>query len=246
MFTIKGLSFKRCIRPHDAAGDPILVVFCDSSELAFGACAYVLWKLNDGSQSCKLLMAKTHIALINTISIVKLELNGAKLGPQLKSFIYEESQMKFSKCYMVVDSQIVHAIIQKDSYRFNTYCGLRINEIQERTDTKDWYWVKGEDNVADCLSRGSSPKDLHENSKWQNGPAFMEKNEEEWPIEQAQNILEIPHMIKTIMQLQISDVDSLQRRINISKYSSFVKLIRVTCRIYQCINTLQTCRLEML
>ena len=34
----------------------------------------------------------------------------------------------------IVDSQIVHAMIQKDSYGFNTFAATCIGEIQEDTD----------------------------------------------------------------------------------------------------------------
>ena len=63
MFDVRELYFKRCIKPLNVyCSDPVLIVFCDSSELAFGACAYVRWKLCDGAFYSRLLMAKTHVA----------------------------------------------------------------------------------------------------------------------------------------------------------------------------------------
>ena len=35
------ISVKRCLKPHDAIGDPILIIFSDGSNNAYGACAYV-------------------------------------------------------------------------------------------------------------------------------------------------------------------------------------------------------------
>ena len=232
MFDVEKCHFKRCLKPKDAADDDIkLIIFCDSSEVAFGACAYARWRLKDGSYHCSLIMEKTHIAPLSTISIVKLELNGARLGAQLKVFIEEESKLKFSKVYLLVDSQIIWAMVQKDSYLYNTYCGVRIAEIQELTDTKDWYWIRTEDNIADWLTRGKSPSELIEQSRWQTGPTFLKLSETDWPIMHVHNVLEIPYMIKTVMQFESCEIDTLEKRINIDKYSSFIKLLKVTCRV---------------
>ena len=180
----------------------MLVIVCDSSALAYGACAYARWGLKDGSYRCRLMMAKTHVAPPNTISIAKLELNGVRL------FTQEQSKLKFSKYYLLVDSQVVWAMIQKDSYIYiyETYCGIRIAEIQESTSTKGWYWLPTDDNIADWLTRGKSPSELHEESWWQNGPPFISLPETEWPVEQINTILEIPYTIKTVMQFETSVV----------------------------------------
>ena len=58
-------------------------------------------------------------------------------------FIKEETRFKFEKEYFIVDFQIVRAMIQKDSYGFNTFVAVRIGEIQENTNPNDWYWVEG-------------------------------------------------------------------------------------------------------
>ena len=45
----------------------------------------------------------------------------------------EQYRYKFQRCYHIVDSQIVQAMIQKDSYGFNTFAATQIGEIQETT-----------------------------------------------------------------------------------------------------------------
>ena len=100
MFEVNNIYFRRCIKPLDDGGeDPVLLIFCDSSESAFGACAYVRWKLNNNKFVTNLIMAKTHVAPIKMISIVKFEVNGARLGSRLRTFIDVESRLKFSKIY---------------------------------------------------------------------------------------------------------------------------------------------------
>ena len=54
------------------------------------------------------------------------------------------------------DSEVVRAMIQKDSYGFNSFTEVRLGEIQETENRNAFYWVSGEVNVADLISRGSS------------------------------------------------------------------------------------------
>jgi hypothetical protein len=48
-----------------------------------------------------------------------------------------------------VDTEIVRAMIQKDSYGFNTYAAVPIGEIQEGTSPSDWHWIEEKLNIAD-------------------------------------------------------------------------------------------------
>jgi len=92
-------------------------------------------------------------------------------------------------------------MIQKESYGFNTFPAVRVGEIQEGTNRKDWYWTASEFNVADLLTRGSKPNDIGMNSKWQKGPDFLKLQESEWPITKTYSEQQIP--INTI-KLEVS------------------------------------------
>ena len=74
-----------------------------------------------------------------------------------KGRLEKECRYQFQKIYHIVDSQIVHAMIQKNSYGFNTFAATRIGEIQEGTSQTDWYWIESEHNIPDCLTRGKKP-----------------------------------------------------------------------------------------
>ena len=123
-------------------------------------------------------------------------------------------------------------MIQKDSHRFNTYCGVRIGEIQERSNTYDWYWTNSENNFADWTTRGKSPCELHANSQWQRGPSFLSLPELERPLRQTFEVLAIPEVIRAVMTIVTTQQsDSLPSRIDINRYSSHINLIRVTARV---------------
>ena len=136
------VKFERCLKPSDAICNPVLIIFCDASEDAYGSCAYVRWQRQGGGFACKLIVSKNRLAPIKKMSIDKIELCGAVLSKRLKSLIAKECRYTFEKCYYVVDSQIVHAMIQKSSYGFNTFVATRIGEIQGGTNIEDWYWCE--------------------------------------------------------------------------------------------------------
>ena len=215
------IRFMRCIKPSDAIGEPILIVFSDASQDAYAACAYVQWKLQNGQFESNLILSKNRLAPIKKISIDRNELCGAVLNKRLKTFIEKECRYRFQRIYHIVDSQIVHAMIQKNSYRFNTFAATRIGEIQEGTSQTDWYRVESEHNIADCLMRGKKPSDIGLESIWQKGPEFLTQPEDEWPI--TRNYLEpqLPERVKTAMATNIERFqNTLAGRIDITKYSN--------------------------
>ena len=59
--------------------------------------------------------------------------NEVVLSKRLKAFVEKERRYRFQRTYHIVDSQIVHAMMQKHSYGFNTFAATRIGETQEGT-----------------------------------------------------------------------------------------------------------------
>ena len=220
--------FERCIKPANARGDPILVIFSDGSEVAYGAGAYARWNTTDNSYESRLIISKNRLSPVKKMSIDRVELCGAVLNKRLKTFIEKESRYKFTKFYHIVDSQIVYGMVQKESYGFNTFAATRIGEIQQGTNKDDWYWVESKNNIADWITRGRKPAEIGLNSIWQTGPEFPEH---EWPICKPNYQKELPEQIKTVMLAEAKSEDSLEARIDINRYSSYTKLIRVTARV---------------
>lgn len=57
----------------------------------------------------------------------------------------------------------------------------RIGEIQKTGATSDWWWIPGNQNIAENITQGASSKDLDEDSVWQNGLEFLKWSVDEWP-----------------------------------------------------------------
>lgn len=47
---------------------------------------------------------------------------------------------------------------------------------------QDWWWVPGDLNIANIITRGGTAENLSEDSTWQTGPEFLKLPVEEWPI----------------------------------------------------------------
>ena len=156
------LVFRRSITPIDAVGKPILAVFSDGSEDAFGTAAYIRWKTEKGFSS-ELFAAKSRLAPLQVINIVRLELCGAVLGTRLRATIEKELELEFEKVFHFTDSEIVKAMINRESYGFNSFAENRIREIQTASNKEEWRWIPGKPyiNVSDLTTRGVDPADLN-------------------------------------------------------------------------------------
>ena len=232
MKTAKSVKFRRSLTPKDAQGLPILIVFSDGSKEAYGAAAYCRWKVSGGGYKSTLIIAKTRIAPLKIIDIVRLEMCGAVISTRIRSYIQQEMEMEFERVYHIVDSEIVKAMIDKDSYGFNTFAANRIGEIHRGTMKHEWYWVSGKLNVSDLTTRGCSPEELGEDSIWQRGPEFLGMSEEEWPVRSDTSVIEIPEMkIATAYVGVICEVESLASRIDVSRFSKWTLLQHTTARV---------------
>ena len=231
VFQMKEIAFTRCIRPTEAVGDPTLVVFSDGSDDAFGAYSYLKWELDNGSFHSSLMVSKNRITPLRKISTVRSELSAAVIAKYIRNLLKRECRLKYSKEYFIVDSEIIRAMIQKDSYRLNTFVALRIGEIQEATNPSDWYWVDGKLNISDWLTKRKSRRELGEDSLWQRGPDFLRLPENQWSVKQDGPISDLPEQIKPVMLTVAKEEETLSDRIDINRFSACTKLLHVTARI---------------
>lgn len=136
---LQTLTFKRCLMPDNAEGDPVLVIFSDGSQQAYGACAYIRWHTNNDTYESSLVIAKNRIAPVKQLSTPRLELCGAVLASRLRRKLVTEMSFRFSKIVHIIDSMIVRAQIQRESYGFGTFVATRVAEIQSITDPTEWW-----------------------------------------------------------------------------------------------------------
>ena len=109
LLKLTDVKFARSLWPEDEVdGLPMLIIFSDGSTLAFGAVAYIRWKLKAGGYWTRIVMAKSKIAPKNILSIPRMELNGAVVGNRVKNFIMKETNLEFEKASPYLPKTISH------------------------------------------------------------------------------------------------------------------------------------------
>ena len=201
-------------------------VFCDASESAFGAVAYL--KTTKGKESSlTFIAAKTLVAPLRQISIVGLELQGAVMASRLAAVIVKELTYEIHRVAFWTDSRVVLQYLRNESRRFHTFVANRVAEIRETTKADQWHHVPGEQNPADACSRGLSVTELTADTEWLTGPEFLKHDEERWPRQSE------PDAVSSAdPEVRVSCVTSIESQTDKSlpdpaRYSSWLKFKRV-------------------
>ena len=232
LFDLERLKIPRCIQPPTVSDGPILVIFSDGSNLAFGACAYVRWEVAWDTYKVMLIMAKNRIAPTKQLSIPRLELCGAVLSARIRETVVNSMNFSFTQIFHLVDSAIVRAQIQKESYGFGTFVANRIAEIQSKTDKSEWFLVPSDVNPADLTTRVTSTGMITEESTWQRGPEFLYMPIEQWPIKHTIDVQDIPdvvvHHASVVERKPLNYRLLVPQLIDTNRISSLRKLYRLT------------------
>ena len=120
-------------------------------------------------------------AVLQKGETVRNELSAAVFNCRLKEWISRNSGVTFENYYPFIDSKIVQAMIQKSSYGYSTFAGLRVGEIQQKSQTDSWLHINSGENISDILTRGAPPSLLGVTSLWQNGPKWLVDSYHLWP-----------------------------------------------------------------
>ena len=179
------ITFKRCIKPVNARGNPDLIICNDGSELSMCATAHVRWECEDGSIKCQLWTAKSRVTPLRRQTIPRSEMQSAVMGTRLAATIKKHSPWEFDNIYRIVDSECTLATLKKETTALKPYMGNRASECLDSSNVEEWYCVKSEDNIADLATREDAKiEDISEESQWQNGKEWMYRAKEDWPVKQ--------------------------------------------------------------
>ena len=118
------------------------------------------------------------------MTIPKLELQAAVYGDRLRKQILNEHDVKIDKIVHWTDSSTVLQWLQAAHKKQQVFVANRATEILETSSMDQWRHVKGVENPADIGTRGGtrgmSIEGLRE-SVWLKGPAWLQKDEDDWP-----------------------------------------------------------------
>ena len=91
---LKSITLARCYFQAEETVSVELHGFSDASEAAFAAAVYIRAVYSDGSISSKLVIAKTRVAPLHTVSMPRLELCGAEMLAEVLATIGNTLQIE--------------------------------------------------------------------------------------------------------------------------------------------------------
>ncbi|XP_054742580.1 uncharacterized protein LOC129247471 [Anastrepha obliqua] len=169
---------------YSPADDAEIHGFCDASEKAYAAAVYLRVKKRD-QVYLNLLLAKTRVAPVKTISLPRLELCGAVLLADIIETVTENLNLAHLDVHLWTDSTIVLAWIRKPPCSWSTFVAHRVTKIVEKVGNNNWRHVDSASNPADLASRGLPAKELVHNSLWWQGPSYLQEDKSRWPTSEC-------------------------------------------------------------
>jgi hypothetical protein len=103
--------------------------FCDASEQAISAVAYLKVVDDSGATSLGFLVGKSKLAPLKCHTILRLELCGDVLATELGETICNHMNLSYEICHYYTDSQVVLGYISNTTRRFYTYVANRVEKI---------------------------------------------------------------------------------------------------------------------
>ncbi|XP_053985485.1 uncharacterized protein LOC128879935 [Hylaeus volcanicus] len=219
--------------------------FCDASERAYAAVAYLIVR-QDAASTVSLLMTKSRVAPIKTISILRLELCGAVLLVRLLTSLKRGLGWTNVSTQAWSDSTVVLAWIKVHPSRWKPFVAHRVAEIQSEPGIC-WYHVGTHENPADLATRGISSQDLRHSDLWWSGPSWIINPPDQWPVS---SVPEPPTLLPEERQaITTLTITTKEENHYLRRFSNLDHLIRVTAqmrRFQVCARKLATCVPEFL
>ena len=247
---ISEITIPRCyfLREHHAIVSQQLHGFSDASMRAYAAVVYLRTEYENGHVRVCLISSKTRVAPLKEQTIPRLELLGAVILSRLVSCVCKSPNLNYPiHCW--TDSLTVLCWVRNNK-QWKQYVKNRVEEIRNLTGAECWRFCPGSENPADLPSRSCGGRELVHNQLWWGGPEFLKGAPELWPDiptkydladahkEEVRNppemVYSLPTLTSTLGPLNLEAI------IDIERYSSKLKLLRVTALVLRFVTKLQS------
>ena len=162
--------------------------FADASTEGYGTASYLRLTDSDNNIHCILVMGKSRVAPLKTVTVPRLEPTAAVLAVKVDKQIRKELQLLLSRVVFWTDSTVVLRYQRNTSSRFQTFVANRLQVIHDNTTPSQWRHVPTNMNPADLASRGihdmKTDRSWLQVQQWFKGPQFLWQDENNWPEQQ--------------------------------------------------------------
>ena len=139
----------------------------------YGVCSTIRLKNEHNQVHVSFLMGKSRVILLKHMTVPRLELTAALVAVQVSKFLNKELILEGVKNFYWSDSQVALGYIANDTRRFHSFVANRVDQIRDYTNVDKWFYIRSEDNPADCASRGLTASQFIGNSYWLSGPILL-------------------------------------------------------------------------
>jgi hypothetical protein len=149
---LRGVTFQRTVIPVDAVNTQIeLLVHTDASQNLGVVAIFGRVLRKNGLYSCQLLTGRSK--LLTEMTIPKAELKAAVAGATTAAMVRRNLGDRYGGDTFCTDSTICLYWITQDDRPLQTGVRNAVSEIRRFSDTKDWFHITTEKNVADLGTR---------------------------------------------------------------------------------------------
>ncbi|XP_033726768.1 uncharacterized protein LOC117316337 [Pecten maximus] len=150
-------------------------VFCDASENAVAAVAYLRVKNSENNIHVGFVLGKTRVAPKQGHTIPRLELCAASLAIEVAEIVSQELDIPPKSITYYTDSKVVLGYLNNKTRRFYVYVTNRVERILKFSEPHQWHYVRTSDNPADHGTR-FVPSALLADCSWIMGPELLFSN----------------------------------------------------------------------
>ncbi|XP_071037206.1 uncharacterized protein [Parasteatoda tepidariorum] len=214
-----------------SSADVNIHVFCDVSERAYGTVLYVRFT-EDTKFHVRMVCSRNRLSPLKRITLPRLELLAALLDARLLHYFCTVTKLDKNTATLWSDSTVALNWIQGNPNRWKTFVSNRTSEILNYTNPTQCRHCPGNENPADHLSRGVAPTELKSLDLWWLGPTWLTQSSKFWPSKQLNDANPDIYAELRKPASQSLLITSYQPLIDISRFSSYMKLLRVTAWIF--------------
>ena len=227
----KGITSESLVELHD---------FGDASPKAYGAAVYLRITDSCGHVAMQLVMSKSRVAPIKTVSLPRLELLAAVINARLLKFVVKAFPVKIDRVVCWTDSMVTRHWIRRPSSHWKPFVANRVAEIQSTWDPHCWRYVPSKENPADLLTCGLNCDEMISSTLWWNGPHWLPLPPECWPVQPQDKDAPSQALEEERRMTHSCTAVTVKPLIDMSRYGTWLKLIRVTAYVLRAVKLFKT------
>ena len=189
MQEINNVRHTRALIPDDAISLELNTLdFGDASNSIACIAIYVRFQKKSGGFSSQLVLSRSRL-VPDGMSQPRAELYAALLNTHSGEVVKKAFQKYHQGHFKLTDSQIVLYWISNEERPLKQWIPNRVVEIRRFTTPESWFYVNTKNMIADKgTRRGSTLKDVDQESEWMNGCEWMKQDSSSLPIKSVREV----------------------------------------------------------